>query len=273
MRPTMSVLLTRSPGLRSEKNWRSRARIWCRSPMLPAALHQPTPMRGLQMAPLWTMINPLNAAISIHEMTAACCDDVVIQSHGALRCRATCLLAFSTLIWTFKCSISWPYKCSTSWIVTRWAWAFFLYWLRVFWFRFFLASEFGCVGGGGVGFGCWTGCCSGPTWRSNAWSMAIWNAVIRPRMLMLCSYEKPGIRAWLDCMLRSRLAYWKDRSDWPGSDSVGLPVLMEERSGCWGGVWPVGLQALVGERLDHMIGVATICQGLMTIGSNIGGVE
>ena len=183
MRPTMSVLLTRSPGLRSEKNWRSRARIWCRSPMLPAALHQPTPMRGLQMAPFWTMIILSNKAIPVHEMTA--CHDVAIQSHGALRCKTTCLLAsFSTLIWTD--STSW------TWIMTRWAWAFFLYWLRVLWLRFFLANEFGCVGGGvgGVGFGWWIGCCSGPTcWLNTAWKSL--------KMELVCSAEKPGSGAWL----------------------------------------------------------------------------
>ena len=183
-----------------EKRWRSWANTWCASHgypqncdvrkimgqvllWLPHVLlpHQPTPMRGLQMVPYPIKIIPSIKAIPTHGM-AACNDSVVI--HG---CKTTCLLAsWLTPIWTSKCSTSWLWSTSWTWtIVMRWAWAFFLYWLRVFWFRFFLASEFGCVWGGvgGEGFDCWTG----PTCWLNTDAK-------RLRMLLVCSAEKPGKR-------------------------------------------------------------------------------
>ena len=95
-------------------------------------MHQPTPMRRIPMAPCWIMIGftmiPMNAMIA--------CNNVATQSHGALRFNTTCLLAFSTLIWTSECSISWLW--STSWILTRRALALaflLLYCWRVLTFR------------------------------------------------------------------------------------------------------------------------------------------
>ena len=178
--------------VRNEKKWRSRATTWSDSHMSPNCIRmdQPTPMRRIPIAPIWTMIVPSNEAIS-NEMTA--CNDVIAIIHG---CKTTCLLAFSTLIRT-ECSTPWLW--STSWTVTRrvLALAFlYLYCWRVFWFRFFLASEFGWLGGGvgGEGFGC----CSEPKYLSNNRSIAIWNAVMIP---LTCSTEKPGIdRIWRPVM-------------------------------------------------------------------------
>ena len=83
-----------------------RAILSPHSRMFPAALHQPTRMRGLQMTPFRTVIIPSKNAIPIRRMTAACYGDVTTQSPGALRCKTTCLLAsFSTVIRT-ECSIS-----------------------------------------------------------------------------------------------------------------------------------------------------------------------
>ena len=176
--------------------------------------HLTTLLRGLPIA--YRMIIPTNDVIPTYEMTA--CSHDVATFHD---CKTTCLLAFST---PFKCSKSWQYDWSTSWTVTRWVWAFFLYCWRVFWLRFFLASEIGCVGGG-VGGECWTG----PKCRTNDWSMANWIAVIRPRMLALCCCEKPGIGAWFGCgsPLKSlqgcivdwlRIVVWlADMSEWSNS--------------------------------------------------------
>ena len=41
------------------------------------------------------------------------------------------------------------------------------------------------------------------------------------------------------------------------SDSVGLPVLVEERNWCRGGVCPVGLQTLVGKRISSNSRIAS----------------
>ena len=96
------------------------------------AMHQPTPMRRMQMAPCWIMIIRSNEAIPTQGVTAAR-SDVVIQFHGALRRRTTCLLAFSVL----HCIVF-----STSWIVTCLAWAFFFFfWLRDLTFRLCFRCE------------------------------------------------------------------------------------------------------------------------------------
>ena len=161
----MSVLLTWSPGFewvlavweesRMQANLsvnlthfsqmqKLLARCECVSHVLPAAMriHQPTPMRCMQMTPFWTVIIPSNEVIPTHEMTA--CHDVAtvgIPFQVIDLTKISCLLAtFSTLVWTKSTSCMW----SNSWTVTRWAWAFFLYCLRVLWFRFLLASDSDC---------------------------------------------------------------------------------------------------------------------------------
>ena len=158
--------------LRHEKILRNQASCWCASPASPGlrnekcenkrgsraklggvptcsllhAIHQPTPMRRMQMTPFWTMIGPIIEAILNSEMTA--CNDVAIR-HAPITCKSTCLLAL--LIWTEF--TSWPYDWSTScWALTCWAWAFFfLYCSRVFTFRLC----FRCVPGTATKMGIW----------------------------------------------------------------------------------------------------------------------
>ena len=120
------------------------------------SIDQPKPMRRIPFALI--MIFPSNEATSMYKMTTCQHDDLATVgisfqatdlTPDLTCCKTSCLRAFSTMPRT-QCSTSWPYECSTSWtcaVVTHWAWAWaFLcfYYLRVFRFCFFSASEFGC---------------------------------------------------------------------------------------------------------------------------------